>query len=82
MSAEIALPLNVVIAVKRFEDGTSKVSRIAQLSVDSVGEIEIMDLFSFSVKGMDYSGRIKGQFVATKLKDSWMQNLNTTDHQH
>ncbi|MDR0675971.1 MAG: Flp pilus assembly complex ATPase component TadA, partial [Elusimicrobiota bacterium] len=63
----IASAVNFVIQINRLQDGTRKVTAITEiLDMDeNDGTIKMQDIFLFKRKGVDETGKVVGDFVAT-----------------
>ncbi|HEV8066791.1 MAG TPA: ATPase, T2SS/T4P/T4SS family [Planctomycetaceae bacterium] len=70
--AQVASAVDLVIQIKRFGDGSRRVQTISEaLGLDQQNTYQWRDLFRFQGRGIDTSGRLKGELVATGERPSF-----------
>ncbi len=77
--AQIASAIDLLVHIARFPDGSRKIGLVAELvGLDPNGEYEIRELFRFVPRGRDEDGRIRGSFVASGEKPTFLNELVQT----
>ena len=76
---QIASAIHVVVQIKRFGDGTRKVSHITEVTpeVDEHGRYQLNDIYRFVQRGRSPQGVIIGEFVPTGYIPSFMDEIET-----
>ncbi|MFU8805368.1 MAG: CpaF family protein [Bradymonadaceae bacterium] len=65
LRSQVASAIQVVIQTSRFNDGSRKLTHIAEvLDLDAQGEYQIRPLFTFKNRGNDASGKVLGEMEA------------------
>jgi pilus assembly protein CpaF len=74
---QIAAAINLVVQIKRMDDGTRKVTNIAEVipEVDEFGKYVIRDIFKFIQRGKSPEGKIVGEFVPTGYIPTFMHEI-------
>jgi pilus assembly protein CpaF len=67
--------VHLIIQISRFSDGSRKLISIAELASMHDGEIKLQEIFTFRRTGIGEDGRIKGQFTATGVIPSFVDEL-------
>ncbi len=64
---QIAAAIHLVVQIKRMNDGTRKITNIAEVipEVDEQGRYQIRDIYKFIQRGRTPDGKIVGELVAT-----------------
>ena len=71
MRAQIASAINVVVQVKRLQDGSRRMVSIAELTGLEGDVISMQEIFVYEIMGTDADGMIRGQFVPTGLRSTF-----------
>ncbi len=72
---QIAASVNVVVALTRFADGTSRVTQIAEVTGVEVDLVTAQDIFTFKRERMDDDGNVQGRFQATGMQPRFYDEL-------
>jgi pilus assembly protein CpaF len=74
---QIAAAIHIVVQIKRLNDGSRKVTNIAEVvpEVDEFGKYQIRDLFQFIQRGTSSDGKIVGELVPTGELPSFMAEI-------
>jgi pilus assembly protein CpaF len=63
---QLAKAIDIVVQQTRFPDGSRRVTEVCEVvGLDDDGEVALRRLFEYRQHGMDESGRVLGDFVAT-----------------
>lgn len=71
---QIASAINVIVFVRRFEDGVRRVERIAELTGMEEQTPQLQDIFEFRQTGRD-ARQVRGQFVPTGIVPRFAHDL-------
>jgi pilus assembly protein CpaF len=80
MRQQIASALNIIVHVARLSDGTRKIMRISEISGMEGEMVMMQDLFEFKRTGIGTGGEVLGQFVATGIRSTYSQRLETAGY--
>ncbi len=69
---QIASAVNLIVHLKRFADGSRRISEITEVEGFREGEIVLRQLFWFEPFGRDETGRIIGEFKTTNIPPSFV----------
>ena len=69
--------IQVVVQMARFRDGTRKVSSIAEVTGSNEHTVELGEIFRYDRTGVDDSGHVTGNFVATGYQPQLMGRLKS-----
>jgi len=69
--AQIASALNVVVQVKRLQDGSRRMVSIAELTGLEGDVISMQEVFVYEIQGTEPDGTIRGQFVPTGIRSAF-----------
>jgi pilus assembly protein CpaF len=72
---QIAASVNVVVALTRFADGTSRVTQIAEVTGVEVDLVTTQDIFTFKRERLDDDGHVQGRFQATGSQPRFYEEL-------
>jgi len=72
---QIMSAIEIVAQTQRFSDGSRKITQISQVSNQTPGRFELVDLFRFRQTGIDGDQRISGEFVATGVRPRLIDQL-------
>jgi pilus assembly protein CpaF len=69
---QVASAIDVVIQIRRFQDGTRKIHSISEcMGLDEQHNYRFQDIFRFQANGRDPDGQIQGQLLWTGQKPSF-----------
>ncbi len=72
LRAQVASAVNIVVQTARMNDGTRKVTHVAECTgLDEGGRYALHMLFEFRHAGTDTKGRVLGQLTATRQRPSF-----------
>lgn len=71
----IAASVNVVVAVTRFADGSSRVTQVAEVTGVEVDLVTTQDIFTFKRERFDDNGAVSGRFTATGIQPRFTDDL-------
>ncbi len=78
ISEMIASAIDIVVHINRYSDGTRKITGITEVvGLSKDFQVSLEDVFIFSQKGMDASGKIVGDFEATGYVPLCYEELTT-----
>ena len=72
---QISAGLNLIVHQSRLQDGSRKVVNISEIVGMEGDTILLQDLFIFKENGLDLTGRLKGNFVATGIRPNFMNKI-------
>ncbi len=74
---QIAAAIHLVVQIKRMHDGSRKITNISEVvpEVDEMGRYQIRDIFKFVQRGKTQDGKIVGEFIATGVLPSFMNEI-------
>lgn len=75
MRAQIAAAINVVVQIKRLQDGSRRVVSIAEISGQEGEVITMQDLFVYQINGTLANGKIDGRFMPTGLRSHFSERF-------
>lgn len=75
MRAQIANAINVVIQIKRFTDGTRRVTSIQEVEGMEGDIITMQEIFRFEQTGVDADGRVLGRFTLTGVRPNFLNSF-------
>jgi pilus assembly protein CpaF len=85
MRAQIASAINIVVQIKRLQDGSRRMVSIAEITGLEGDVVAMQEIFVYQIKGTNSKGKIEGQFVPTGLRstfsdrfDQWGYGLPTS----
>jgi pilus assembly protein CpaF len=83
--AQISSALDVVVQIKRLQDGSRRIVAISEMAGMEGEVISMQDIFKFEVQNTDGDGKIIGEFLPTGLRSThtqrfvqWGYNLPTS----
>ncbi len=72
---QISSALNIIVQQSRMRDGSRKIVNITEV-VGMEGDIvTLQDLFYYKAEGLDSSGKLKGNFLSTGIRPSFIEKL-------
>jgi pilus assembly protein CpaF len=73
--AQIASAVNLIVQVKRLQDGSRRMTSITEI-VGMEGEIiSMQEIFKYEIYGTDSNGTINGEFVPTGMRSSFAERF-------
>lgn len=74
---QIASAVHLVAQIKRFSDGSRKVTEITEVipEIDEHGRYQIRDIYKFIQRGRTAQGQIVGELVPTGYLPSFMEEI-------
>jgi pilus assembly protein CpaF len=67
--------VHIIVQISRFSDGTRKLASIAEIASMHDGDIRLQEIFSYRRKGISDEGRILGQYSATGVIPTFVEEL-------
>ena len=67
--------VHLIVQISRFSDGTRKLTSIAEIASMHDGEIKLQEIFVYRRTGITEDGRIKGQYTATGVIPTFVDEL-------
>ncbi len=72
---QIASAVNIIVQIRRYSDGTRKITNITEVTGMEVDIITLQDIFYYQQEGFDEKGKVKGKFVATGFIPKFYEDL-------
>jgi pilus assembly protein CpaF len=72
---QIASAISIIVQLQRFSDGRRRVVSITEISGMERDVIQMQEIFKFIRMGTATDGQVRGEFRATGLRPSFMQEL-------
>ena len=77
MRQQIASAINVVIQLARLPDGSRRMVSVQEITGMEGDVISMQEIFTFRQRGVDDSGTVIGEFVATGIRPKFAEHLET-----
>jgi pilus assembly protein CpaF len=77
MRTQIASAVNLIVQSNRMQGGGRKVTHITEIVGMEQDTIVIQDIFRFNQDGVDENGRAVGHFMATGIRPTFMDRLES-----
>lgn len=77
MRSQIASAINVVIQLTRMSDGTRRLVSIQEITGMEGDVVSMQEIFKFRQLGLDDDGNVIGEFVATGIRPSFADLMET-----
>jgi len=74
--AQIASAIKIIIQLQRFSDGRRRIVSICEVTGMERDIIQMQEIFKFVRHGVGNDGTVKGDFVATGIRPSFMDELS------
>jgi len=74
---QITSAVNVIVQLARLRDGTRRVMSIAEITGMEGDVIQLQEIMKFHRSGVGDDGRISGEFRATGIRPSFLEDLET-----
>ena len=75
VKAQIASAISLIIQLQRFSDGRRRVVSIAEVTGMEQDVIQMQEVFKFHRQGTTPDGQVRGEFRATGLRPTFMEDL-------
>ncbi|HEY8618424.1 CpaF family protein [Phenylobacterium sp.] len=72
---QIASAIDVVVQVKRFQDGSRRVVSVSEIDGMEGDVIVMQEIFRFEQTGVDEAGKVQGRFVWTGLRPGFLDTF-------
>jgi len=72
---QVASAVDIVVQQSRLQDGSRKVTQIAEVAGLEEGMIVLKDIFVYQQTGLEPSGRVRGEFQATGHVPAFIRDL-------
>ncbi|MFB0919993.1 MAG: CpaF family protein [Oscillospiraceae bacterium] len=72
---QVSSALNIIVQQARMRDGSRKIINITEVVGMEGDVVTLQDLFYYKPEGLDSSGRLKGSFLSTGIRPSFMEKL-------
>ncbi len=76
---QIASAIQLVVHESRFRDGSRRITRITEVGPLEQGQFQCLDLFVFRQTGTGPAGAVRGAFVPTGRRPSFLEGLARED---
>jgi pilus assembly protein CpaF len=73
---QIAGAVGLVVQQTRLQDGSRKVTQIAEVTGIEDGSIVLKDIFMFKQTGLDKNGKVQGEYKATGYVPTFVKELS------
>jgi pilus assembly protein CpaF len=75
MRAQIASAINIVVQIKRLQDGSRRMVSIAEITGLEGDVVAMQEIFVYQIRGTNPDGMIEGQFVPTGLRSTFAERF-------
>tara|TARA_R110002096_G_scaffold22170_9_gene71573 strand:+ start:10403 stop:11830 length:1428 start_codon:yes stop_codon:yes gene_type:complete len=75
MRAQIASAINIVVQIKRLQDGSRRMVSIAEITGLEGEVVAMQEIFVYQINGTNSKGMIEGQFVPTGLRSAFAERF-------
>lgn len=75
MRAQIASAINIVVQIKRLQDGSRRMVSIAEITGLEGEVVAMQEIFVYQIRGTNAKGVIEGQFVPTGLRSAFAERF-------
>ncbi len=72
---QITSAISIIVQLQRFSDGRRRVVRLSEVTGMERDVIQMQDIFKFIRTGTSTDGQVRGEFRATGLRPSFMEDL-------
>ncbi len=72
---QIASAVHIVVQIRRFSDGSRKITNITEITGMEVDVVTLQDIFLFNQEGYDENGKVRGKFVASGFIPKFYEEL-------
>jgi pilus assembly protein CpaF len=78
MRQQVASAVDVIIQANRLQGGARKITHITEIIGMEQDTIVMQDIYHYVQDGIDENGRARGRFVATGIRPSFMDRLESS----
>jgi pilus assembly protein CpaF len=78
MRSQVASAVDLIIQVNRLQGGPRKITQISEVIGMEQDTIVMQDIFRFEKVGIDENGRAYGRFLATGIRPTFMDRLESS----
>jgi pilus assembly protein CpaF len=71
----ISRALNIIVQLNRGTDGRRRITSVAELTGTEGNTIVMQELFKFDQRGVDATGKVTGEFIATGIRPKVMERI-------
>ena len=75
--SQITSAVGVIIQLERLRDGTRRVTSITEITGMEMDVVQIQEIMRFKRTGVDQDGRILGEYRATGIRPSFLEDLQS-----
>ena len=72
---QISSALNIIVQQSRMKDGSRKIINITEVVGMEGDTVTLQDLFYYKPEGVDFSGKLKGNFVSTGIRPTFTEKM-------
>jgi len=72
---QISSALNIIVQQSRMKDGSRKIINITEVVGMEGDTVTLQDLFYYKPEGIDFSGKLKGNFVSTGIRPTFSEKM-------
>ena len=73
--AQIASAVNLIVQVKRLQDGSRRMTSLTEIVGMEGGIISMQEIFKFEIHGTGEGGKIKGEFTPTGMRSNYAERF-------
>lgn len=75
--AQITSAVDVIVQLERLRDGTRRVTSISEITGMEMDVVQLQELMYFKRTGVDQDGRIQGEYRATGIRPTFLEDLQS-----
>jgi pilus assembly protein CpaF len=68
--------LDIIVQGERLTDGSRKITSVSEVVVDDTGKIQVYEIFKYQKYGLDDTGKVLGDFIATGYRPRCLERLH------
>lgn len=72
---QVASAVDIIVQQTRFSCGSRKITKITEVTGIEGSTVQLQDIFEFKQRGVDESGKVKGEFKATGFIPAFYEQL-------
>lgn len=72
---QVSSALNIIVQQSRMKDGSRKIINITEVVGMEGDTVTLQDVFVYKPEGMDVTGKLKGKYVATGIRPSFLEKI-------
>ena len=73
---QIGVSVDLLIQIKRLKDGSRKISRVSEVTMDEQKGVLLQDIFAYQQQGIDSEGKVYGEFKCLRRPDSLVDRFH------